>query len=338
MVPYPLQYNLFALPKEIRQAALAEILSEDPDCPADTAAAWMQRQFGATLCRIFFDPFHERYTAGFFREWAPQDAYKSPIDRDRALRGAEREIGDAGYNATFLYPARGLDAVGKWLAQRCDIHYGKAVARIDVGSRSLALSESETYPYQTLVATAPLNRTIEMAGLSGQVGPSDPYTSVLVLNLGATLPSTPLARHGYHWLYIPDSRTGFHRVGYYSNVDTLFLPEGCRNDAGRGALYVERAFPGGQRLSPGAEQALIVDMIEELRTTGLIEKIEALDATWIDVAYTWRRPGSDWVARATSACQQSGIEPAGRYGRWNFQGIAASLKEGLLLGSVLRQV
>jgi hypothetical protein len=26
------------------------------------------------------------------------------------------------------------------------------------------------------------------------------------------------------------------------------------------------------------------------------------------------------------------------YGRWSFQGIAASLKEGLLLGGVLRQI
>jgi protoporphyrinogen oxidase len=338
IVPYPIQDNLFALPKEIRQEALAEILAANSDGPADTMAAWMRQQFGSTLCRIFFEPFHERYTAGSFRNIAPQDAYKSPIHRDRVIRGAERENGDAGYNATFLYPARGLDAVGQWLAQRCPILYGKTVLQIDPGSRSVVLSDGQTDHYQTLVMTAPLNRTVEMAGLGEQVGPSDPYTSVLVLNLGATLPNTPLARNGYHWLYVPDSRTGFHRIGYYSNVDPLFLPEGCRNDAGRGALYVERAFPGGQRLSPDAEEALILDMIEELRTTGLIGEIEVRDANWVDVAYTWRRPGSDWVTRATAACQQSGIEPAGRYGRWTFQGIAASLKQGLLLGSVLRQI
>jgi protoporphyrinogen oxidase len=152
------------------------------------------------------------------------------------------------------------------------------------------------------------------------------------------LPDTPLARNGYHWLYIPDSRTGFHRIGYYSNVDPLFLPEGHRNSPGRGSLYVETAFRGGQRPSADASHALVTAIIEELQHSGLIDKVEAADPTWVDVAYTWRRPGSDWVARATSACQESGIEPAGRYGRWSFQGIAASLKEGLLLGSVLRQI
>jgi protoporphyrinogen oxidase len=224
------------------------------------------------------------------------------------------------------------------LARRCDLQYGKAVPRIDPKTRSIELSDGRTHPYRTVIATAPLNRIVEMAGLSERVGPPEPYTSVLVLNLGATLPDTPLARNGYHWLYIPDSRTGFHRVGYYSNVDPLFLPEGYRNTPGRGSLYVETAFRGGQQPSADARQALVTAIIEELQQSGLIDKVEATDPTWVDVAYTWRRPGSEWVARATSACQECAIEPAGRYGRWSFQGIAASLKEGLLLGSVLRQI
>jgi len=159
---------------------------------------------------------------------------------------------------------------------------------------------------------------------------------VLVLNIGATLPDTPLARNGYHWLYIPDSRTGFHRVGYYSNVDPLFLPAGYRNEPGRGSFYIEMAFTGGQRPAPADESALVGQIVDELRASGLIDTVEALDPTWVDVAYTWRRPESDWFQRATDACVAQGIEPAGRYGRWSFQGIAASLKEGLLLGSVLR--
>jgi protoporphyrinogen oxidase len=338
LVPYPIQDNLFALPKETRAAALAEILDDGVKEPVETMAAWLRQQFGATLCRIFFEPFHERYTAGLFREIAPQDGYKSPIDRAQVRRGADRENSDAGYNATFLYPARGLDAASQWLAERCDIQYGTGATRIDPAGRTLELSDGRTLPYDTVVATAPLNRIVEMTGLGDSVGPSDPYTSVMVLNIGATLPDTPLARNGYHWLYIPDSRSGFHRIGYYSNVDPLFLPKGHQNDPGRGSLYVETAFRAGQRPSPEATQALVGMITEELKQSGLIDTVEAADPTWVDVAYTWRRPGSDWVSRATSACQACGVEPAGRFGRWSFQGIAASIKEGLLLGSVLRHL
>ena len=116
------------------------------------------------------------------------------------------------------------------------------------------------------------------------------------------------------------------------------MPAGHQSDPGRGSLYIETAFRGGQRPSAEATQALVHEITEELQQGGLIDTVETADPTWVDVAYTWRRPGSDWVSRATSACQEYAIEPAGRFGRWTFQGIAASLKEGLLLGSVLRQV
>ncbi len=338
MVPFPIQDNLFALPKEIRAAALAEILEQGPIGDVDTMAAWLHQQFGRTLYRIFFEPFHERYTAGLFREIAPQDGYKSPIDKAQVRRGAERENSDAGYNSTFLYPALGLDTVSQWLAHRCDVTYGMAATRIDPKSRSFEVSDGRTLPYETVVATAPLNRIIEMTGLAGAIGPADPYTSVLVLNLGATLPATPLARNGYHWLYIPDSGSGFHRIGYYSNVDPLFLPGQYHGDVGRGSLYVETAFRGGERPSAEATEVLVTEIIKDLRHSQLIDTVEAADPTWVDVAYTWRRPGSDWVSRAMLACRECGIEPAGRYGRWSFQGIAASLKEGLLLGSVFGQL
>src|SRR5262249_45473519 len=163
----------------------------------------------------------------------------------------------------FLYPSSGLDTASQWLAQRCDIKYGRAVARIDPNSRSIELSGGRTYPYETVVATAPLNRTVEMAGLSGQAGAPLAFPPRVGLTLGVTLPDTPLARNGYHWLYIPDSRTGFHRIGYYSNVDSLFLPEEHRNSPGRGSLYVETAFRGGEHPSAEATQALAAAIIEE---------------------------------------------------------------------------
>ncbi|MDJ0869289.1 MAG: hypothetical protein QNK03_24510 [Myxococcota bacterium] len=73
---------------------------------------------------------------------------------------------------------------------------------------------------------------------------ADPYSSVLVLNLGAKRGDKCPPDH---WLYIPRSRSGFHRVGFYSNVDTSFLPASRRDANDRVSIYVERAFREGQR-------------------------------------------------------------------------------------------
>ena len=337
VVPFPLQDNLWALPTGLRQAALSEIVDSRPrsDSTPSTMDLWLRAQFGETLCRIFFDPFHDRYTAGLFRDIAPQDAHKSPIDRERVRFGAEHQNTDGGYNASFFYPVKGLDVVSRWLADQCTIRYGAAVTRIDRKKRRIELDDETTLPYDAVVATTPLDRLVEMAGLRDQVGTPDPHSSVLVLNMGVTLPDTPLARAGYHWIYIPDSASGLHRIGYYSNVDRRFLPADRRDDPATASLYVETAFPAGTELTSEERDRLIGNIIVELISSGLIVRADTVHPTWISTAYTWRAPGSDWVDRAIARCREFGVEPAGRYGRWCFQGIAASIREGLLLGSVL---
>jgi len=60
------------------------------------------------------------------------------------------------------------------------------------------------------------------------------------------------------------------------------------------------------------------------------------DPTWIDVAYTWAWPGSQWRARAMRRLEEQDTYPAGRYGRWVFQGIAESVRDGFMVGSSFR--
>ncbi|MBU2591995.1 MAG: hypothetical protein ABH867_01685 [Patescibacteria group bacterium] len=41
------------------------------------------------------------------------------------------------------------------------------------------------------------------------------------------------------------------------------------------------------------------------------------------------RPGSNWEKRALKILKKNGITQIGRYGKWRFQGIAGSIKDGL---------
>lgn len=42
-------------------------------------------------------------------------------------------------------------------------------------------------------------------------------------------------------LYNPDAKSGFHRVGFYSNVDCSFQPKSARQANEGVSIYVERA-------------------------------------------------------------------------------------------------
>ncbi len=324
-VPYPLQNNLRYIERDSALQALEEMAQ--PGEGGRTMEAWLENSFGALLTRRFFGPFHDLYTAGLYRTIAPQDPYKSPVDLRLALRGAFDDAPAVGYNTTFLYPERGLDELSRQLAARCRVEYGCRVAGIDLAARELILADGSRRGYDRVLSTLPLNRAVHMAGLELAV-PADPHTAVLVLNIGA--------RRGErcpddHWLYVPRSDAGFHRVGFYSNVDPSFLPAASSSD--RVSIYVERAYAGdAERPDDAAMERYGARVVDELARWGFIGEAEVVHPTWIDVAYTWSWPGSSWQSQALSALEQNGIHQLGRYGRWIFQGIADSLRDGLVAG------
>jgi len=338
-VPYPIQNNLWALDAHLRAQALEELVTGQSDSVNISAhvtmAEWLLQRFGNTLYDLFFGPFHERYTAGLLHEIAPQDLYKSPVDLTQVVRGAFEACTDAGYNLMFLYPLDGLDALAESMAQRADVRHGKKVAGIDLASKQLIMKDSSILPYTYVVSTLPLNRMME---ISGEPGQGDPFTSALVVNIAASLPQTPIANHGYHWLYVPDSSSGFHRIGYYSNVDVSFLSATLRDNSKHASIYVETAYRGGAKPAAMEIERVCNSIVQELATLGLIDTVQVIDATWIDVAYTWQRPRSAWRERAIQRLAESGVFQAGRYGRWTFQGIAKSIREGLAVGGLLKEL
>lgn len=332
-VDYPIQNHL----RQLGPARAARCLEEMTALatsrpPVRTMADWLRASFGPTLCELFFEPFHALYTAGLYREIAPQDAYKSPVDLAHVIRGSFAEAPAVGYNATFVYPEPGLDALSDALAARCDVHYGHRVERIDLDRREVLFVGGEARRFERLISTLPLNHALRLCGLETRER-ANPSPQVLVINVGGVRgPRCPSEQ----WVYVPRSEAGFHRVGFYDQVDTSFLPASRRQAHAHTAMYVEQAYPEGVRPSEGELEGLCAAVVAELQGWGWLGEADAVDPTWIEVAYTWSWPGSRWVPEALAALEARGVHQVGRYARWVFQGIADSLRDGLLAGAALR--
>jgi protoporphyrinogen oxidase len=316
-IPYPLQHHVERLPSTLARQ-IAREQSEIPSGEPATVRDWLEQSFGPTLCKLFFVPFNDRYTAGLCDLIAPQDGYKSP---SRLAFGSGR----AGYNAEFRYPDGGLDRLAAAMSERCDVVYGRKLVGIDSGGRSLWFSDGSEQAYESVVSTLPLHQAVEMAGVeTGEA--ADPFTSVLVLNIGAARgPACP----DVHWQYEPDALSGFHRLGFYSGVDASFLPRAYRASRSHVSLYVERAYRGGDM--PGAAELARYtrSVVEELQGRGYVEAVDVVDPSWVDMAYTWRSPRSRWRELALAGLARHGIHQVGRYAAWHFQGIADSVRDGL---------
>ena len=327
-VPYPIQNNLSYLGKDIATKVISEIENKTDAIP-NTMEEWLEKSFGKTLLNMFFAPFHELYTGGLWTKIAPQDAYKSPVDLDAVKKGAYGESTDAaGYNIKYLYPIEGLNTLASRMANGCDITYQKRVAEIITDKNEILFSDGSGDKYNNLISTLPLNKALEFSHISVDEDHDD-YTSVLVLNIGATKGNKCPEDH---WLYIPDSKSKFHRVGFYSNVDSSFLPLSSREELDRVSIYVEKAYPNGLKPTDDEINIYTESVIKELREWDFIDKAETVHPTWIEVAYTWAKPSSNWKNKSIELLKNNNIIQVGRYGRWNFQGIAESIYEGFNIG------
>lgn len=327
LVPYPIQNHLAALGRDLAELCLDEIRRPRRHAP-EILSDWLEWQFGPTLTGLFFGPFHELYTAGLWTKIAPQDSFKSPLDIDEVERGARGDFNAAsGYNHQFIYPVGGMGPFADRLAGEGRVRLNARIARIDGRRRKLELESGEQIDYGRLLSTLPLDRMLRLCGLELEEGPP-PATAVLVVNLGGKRgPCCP----DEHWVYVPRSRSGFHRVGCYSNVDPSCLPEGSQ---GRVGFYVERSYLRNARPSREEEASFARSAAGELQEWRFLESVEACTTHWIETAYTWSLPGSRWREAATRELQKLDIFMTGRYGKWRFQGIAESLRDGLMAGTI----
>lgn len=316
-IPYPLQNHLSFLPPGLAEKAQLEIKQNVSKTfsPNTTLAHWLEKNFGRTLCRLFFFPFHQAYTADLYTKIAPQDEFKSPTQAAK------------GYNATFAYPQNGLGDLIEKMAKKCQINYQQKVSKIDLKQKEVLFENGTCLKYKKIISSLPLNKMIQLTKIKlGE--PPPPYTSVIILNIGAKkgreCPS-------YYWLYLPKTKSGFYRVGFYSNIDSHFLTPPRENHV---SLYVDTAFKGGNRPTDKSLNQLVNNILEELQDWQFIEQPEVVDPNWIEVAYTWSWPNSKWRERALALLEKNNIFQVGRYGRWRFQGILDSIREGLYLKKV----
>ena len=254
--------------------------------------SWMLKNFGKAECNLFFNPFNEKYTAGFYDDIVPVDKYKSP------------PAGGKGFCPVFYDPVDGLNALIDAMAAKCDIKYDSRAVRINLKGKFIEFNDT-VVPYDKLISTIPLD---EMMNMCGQ--PCDlPYSSVVALNIGATADvNTPKE----HWLYVPFCKSGFYRVGVYSNI----------RPNKNVSMWVEIATkPPKNIIDIGA-------VIDELKSWRFIGDVITSDYTFIEHAYTWNRTLKE-RERCLNWLKEHDIISIGRYGKWKFQGIAESIADGL---------
>ncbi|MGD0053686.1 MAG: hypothetical protein ABSD03_17915, partial [Vulcanimicrobiaceae bacterium] len=126
-----------------------------------------------------------------------------------------------------------------------------------------------------------------------------------------------------HWVYYPEKRFPFYRVGFSHNFSSALAP------AGHSALYVEVSRPGGARVD---RRALENATLRGLREAGVLRPGDELSAkAWMPIKVGYvvydfaRAPALAVIFKYTSSM---GVESIGRYGAWKYSFMEETILDG----------
>jgi protoporphyrinogen oxidase len=126
----------------------------------------------------------------------------------------------------------------------------------------------------------------------------------------------------FHWIYVPEEKFPFYRVGIYSNAVPAMAPPG------RGSLYVELsdrgAMPKVDDIMPDVAQALAAAGAINSADDVLFAEIKELKYAYVvfdDNYYSC-------VEKLITYFESNQVFPRGRYGSWIYNAMEDSILAG----------
>jgi protoporphyrinogen oxidase len=333
-VPYPIQYNLWALDSTpVAERAVGELLADGHAAEAPGSLAELLRtSWGSTLLELFFRPYNEKLW-GRPLEDLPADCvggYLPTTDVQLAALGAKGPTSYGGYNGTFYYPTSGrIGDVGDALAAslRGQIHYERSVVSIDPSARIVETADGETIPYETLISTLPLDQLLVLVGDSPA---PELFEASEILNVRVGFRGA--MRVPLHWVYVPDTGLPFHRIGFPGNVNARTCPPGCAS------LSIEYTYPrDGLPLSSAALAASALEYLDELGFVDVQEVLTVSDHLLSPAYVVHRSPGRAEFEGIHELLAEGNVLTAGRFGTWDYFSIEESFDSGWRVGTTVRE-
>jgi protoporphyrinogen oxidase len=337
---YPFQANTHGLPPPVVKECLLGFLEAGARSTGGAAEPenfeeWILHHFGRGIARYFMIPYNEKMWGVPPREitsrWCDRFVPKPRLDE--VVAGAvgchDREL---GYNASFHYPREGgIETLSRALARRVrGATCGLEARRVFWRDRFVVLSDGSEVGYGHLVSTLPLPELIRRL----RPPPPEPlrrearklrHTSVFYLNYGVR--GEP--PHAHHWMYVPEKKFPFYRIGFPSNVHRPLAPEGHYS------MSVEISHRAPLAFARARERVR-----EGLKRAGLLarERDIALELER-DIPYAYVVFDRNYF-EARDSClgwlTEQSATSAGRYGRWIYSSMEDAILEGRAVAEQLR--
>lgn len=325
-VDFPFQMNIHQLEQEEFIDCLYDLFSIPEGATSDTFKQMLYAKFGRSIAEKFLIPYNSKlYATDLDRlDVDAMGRFFPYADKEQIVRNFRHPEGKS-YNATFLYPKEGCIRIVNSVASHVDmsrVSLGERLLSIDPATHT-AVTDKRTLRYDRLISSMPLPKLLDLCGIDYN---KDIYTwnKVLVFNLGFDTKG-PEKRNC--WMYIPESKYLFYRVGFYDNI--------IGQD--RMSLYVEIGFAKDQAV--GDIDSLLKRTIEDLRAAAIVtdQHLVAEHHVLMDPAYVHitKHSEEDKVEKMALLAQKD-IYSIGRYGEWKYCSLEDNMHDAFTLAERLK--
>jgi protoporphyrinogen oxidase len=340
-VPYPFQSHIHYLPEELRKDCLVgflENLKLNKDFTEENFFNWMKNQYGSGIVKHFMLSYNKKlwtvhpkeitldWMSRFVPRPTPEDIINGTISE-----GKEAE----GYNATFYYPSEGIEELVKKLAKGVKFELDNNVDSVNLKDKTVKV-KGKKYTYDYLISTISLKEFVlkileEADEQLLEHATRLKCTALLNVNVGWEGGIGAEVPEGAHWLYFPEEKFDFYRVGFPSVISSKMAPAECSS------CYVELSYPEGKLPEKEKYSQMENKIVEQLRNAQIIPaqakiiKILTLPIKNSYVIYDkyWKESRNfilDYL-------EKRNIFSGGRYGGWEY----STMEEAIIWGEKLAE-
>lgn len=322
-LPYPFQANLYGLPEDVIKECIGGFrsvnkVSRPGRQKSGNLKEWVRSRFGRGYARHFFIPYNEKFwTIALDRmsaEWAYRFIPVPTLNEVKAgVRGEQKK--NFGYNVSFYYPLKGgIQTLPQSFSPHIrSINLKSRAIKISLKEKTVRFDNGKAHKYESLVSTIPLPELIRIIDPVPEhvkkAARELKHVSIFNLNLGIKRENIS----DKHWIYFPEKKFVFYRVGFPSNFSHSLAP------AGMSSVYTEVSYSKNKSLD---KRRVTGRIIQDLIKAGIVSSPGDIAVQLpLDIEYAYplydltRRKNVNIIQRFLRA---KGIYSIGRFGSWEY--------------------
>ena len=337
IIPFPFQANLYYLTEQQKQKCIKGIKNRKnikiyDDMPF---IDWAKAMFGDGITSYFMQPYNQKLwnynlkklTAAWTAPFVPKPTQESIINS--AYKKNEQKY---GYNSVFYYPQKNgcqamIDSFYKKL--KSNIITNTKIETIDLKNKKV-YAGGKYYYYDNIISTQPLKELLlSIKNLPKSISTlikKLECTSTRCINLGIKYKKDlPKMIKDVNWIYIPEKKYPFYRVGIYSNVTKSLAPKNCYS------LYIE--------MSDTKNCENIIPALKEIGIMNDTDEIISLNVIDMKYAYVIFNKEREKVLNTIfKFLKNNNIYCIGRYGSWEYSFIEKNIIDAKNLAYQLNKI